>query len=198
MRLQITVDIGPEELATQNPYVLQLIEALRSLNATVSLTGAVSAPLAAPPVVAPAPVQQTPGEYVTGLLQKLGKYPHALDETCAILTREQQQADSPIAQALKEMVEGGPFFDIMLTSGNIRTFVQLLSRLGEPLKATARGLLVKRTLQVLTVKRPIECDRREFFANAECFAAMLQAGFLNVSGKSSLSNCTFHPTSKWI
>jgi WD40 repeat protein len=61
-------------------------------------------------------------------------------------------------------------------------YVFLLSRLQEPYRSKLRDLLVPAILKFLTVKRPIDCDRREFFAHAEAFAALVKLEFVSVTG----------------
>ena len=58
----------------------------------------------------------------------------------------------------------------------------LLSRLAEPYRVALRDTLVPAILQFLTVKRPLDCDRRDFFAYAEAFASLVKLDFVSVSG----------------
>jgi WD40 repeat protein len=61
-------------------------------------------------------------------------------------------------------------------------YVFLLSRLAEPYRSKLRDALVPAILKFLTVKRPLDCDRREFFAHAEAFAALVKLEFVSVTG----------------
>lgn len=61
-------------------------------------------------------------------------------------------------------------------------YVFLLSRLAEPYRSKLRDSLVPAILKFLTVKRPLDCDRREFFAHAEAFAALVKLEFVSVTG----------------
>ena len=61
-------------------------------------------------------------------------------------------------------------------------YVFLLSRLTEQYRFKLRDLLVPAILKFLTIKRPIESDRREFFAYAEAFASLVKLEFVSITG----------------
>lgn len=46
-------------------------------------------------------------------------------------------------------------------------------------------------LKHLTLKRPVEASRMDFFAHAEAFAALVSLEFVSISGKPACSSCLF-------
>ncbi len=46
-------------------------------------------------------------------------------------------------------------------------------------------------LKHLTLKRPVEASRMDFFAHAEAFAALVLLEFVSISGKPACSSCLF-------
>jgi len=65
---------------------------------------------------------------------------------------------------------------------SILPYVSLLPRLPEPYKTKVRDRLIQKVLKHLTQKRPIDCNRMDFFAYAEAFAALVKVEFVNISG----------------
>lgn len=59
-------------------------------------------------------------------------------------------------------------------------YVSLLARLQEPVVGRVRERLVKTVLKQLTAKRPVDCDRLDFFAYAETFAALVKVEFVRI------------------
>jgi hypothetical protein len=61
-------------------------------------------------------------------------------------------------------------------------YVFLLSRLADQYRTKMRDKLVPAILKFLTIKRSIDCDRREFFAYAEAFASLVKLEFVSITG----------------
>lgn len=59
-------------------------------------------------------------------------------------------------------------------------YVSLLTRLQEPFVGRIREELIKMVLKHLTAKRAVDCDRLEFFAYAETFAALVKVEFVRI------------------
>ncbi|GBG71186.1 hypothetical protein CBR_g8489 [Chara braunii] len=72
--------------------------------------------------------------------------------------------------------------DLVIRQQSVVPFMFLLPRLPEPGKTQIRDFLIPKVLKHLTIKRPIETNRMDFFAHAESFAALVNMGFLNVTG----------------
>eukprot|EP00667_Euglena_gracilis_P006325 EG_transcript_6378 len=72
--------------------------------------------------------------------------------------------------------------DLVRKEKPVAPFVYLLSRIPEPFKTRARDALIQKILKFLTIKRPADCVRAEFFAHAEAFAALVKLEFVSIKG----------------
>lgn len=75
-------------------------------------------------------------------------------------------------------------FDPFLVSKgvSIAPYVFLFTHIPEPFQTKARDMLLKRILHFLTLKRPLDCIRAEFFAHAEAFSTLVQMEFVSATG----------------
>ena len=55
-------------------------------------------------------------------------------------------------------------------------------RLPEPYKTKMREELIQKVFKFLTLKRPLDANRMEFFAYAEAFASLVKLEFVNITG----------------
>jgi hypothetical protein len=81
--------------------------------------------------------------------------------------------------------------DLVLRQQSVVPFMFLLPRLPEPAKSRMRDFLIPKVLKHLTLKRPVEASRMDFFAHAEAFAALVSLEFVSISGKPACSSCLF-------
>ncbi|KAH8970628.1 hypothetical protein BDL97_02G097800 [Sphagnum fallax] len=72
--------------------------------------------------------------------------------------------------------------DLVLRQQSVVPFMFLLPRLPEPAKSRMRDFLIPKVLKHLTLKRPVEASRMDFFAHAEAFAALVSLEFVSISG----------------
>ncbi|XP_024401026.1 uncharacterized protein [Physcomitrium patens] len=72
--------------------------------------------------------------------------------------------------------------DLVLRQKSVVPFMYLLPRLPDHAKSRMRDFLIPKVLKHLTVKRPVEASRMEFFAHAEAFAALVNLEFVSING----------------
>ena len=65
---------------------------------------------------------------------------------------------------------------------------QQTNRLPEPFKSKIRDALLSKVSKFLTIKRPLDCNRAEFFAYAEAFATMGHLDYTNLNGSMVIIN----------
>jgi hypothetical protein len=58
---------------------------------------------------------------------------------------------------------------------------------------TLSALLLPQVLKHLTVKRPVDASRMDFFAQAEAFAALVNMEFVSITGEDSQQKTRFCP-----
>lgn len=163
MKLFIEVEISPDEI----PLATELFRTLRTLTDHVKARDV--------------------GKLFHTLVSRL-EDPNQLDSVAAeVSTLLTEVASGPAA----EMV-----FDDFLTSfmavvfnrelvvrqQSVVPFMFLLPRLPEVPRAKMRDALIPKVLKHLTVKRPVEASRMEFFAHAEAFAALVNLEFVSITG----------------
>mmetsp|Transcript_8062 Transcript_8062/g.14506 ORF Transcript_8062/g.14506 Transcript_8062/m.14506 type:complete len:311 (-) Transcript_8062:217-1149(-) len=61
-------------------------------------------------------------------------------------------------------------------------FMEIIPMLPDTAYQTVRDKLISAVLKHLTIKRPLDADRAEFFAFAEAFAALVKLGTVSISG----------------
>jgi hypothetical protein len=106
-------------------------------------------------------------------------------QVVAELRRVMEQAgavDEAVDEFFAEFGEVVFSIDRVQRNQSILPYVSLLPRLGEPYKTKVRDRLIQKVLKHLTAKRPIDCNRMDFFAYAEAFAALVKVEFVNISG----------------
>ncbi|KAG6543105.1 hypothetical protein Mapa_015354 [Marchantia paleacea] len=72
--------------------------------------------------------------------------------------------------------------DLVVRQQSVVPFMLLLPRLPEPAQTKVRDALLPKVLKHLTVKRPVEASRMDFFNHAEAFAALVNLEFVSTSG----------------
>lgn len=59
----------------------------------------------------------------------------------------------------------------------------LFNRINEPFKNSIKEKIIPFILKTLTIKRPLDCNRIDFFLYAEAFAALVKFEFVSITGK---------------
>ncbi|KAL2652534.1 hypothetical protein R1flu_020662 [Riccia fluitans] len=72
--------------------------------------------------------------------------------------------------------------ELVLRQQSVVPFMLLLPRLPEPAQTKLRDALIPKVLKHLTVKRPVDASRMDFFAHAEAFASLVTLEFVSISG----------------
>lgn len=72
--------------------------------------------------------------------------------------------------------------DLVLRQQSVVPFMHLLTRLPEPAKTRVRDGIIPKVLKHLTVKRPIDANRKDFFSYAESFAALINMELIPLTG----------------
>ncbi|CAM6126900.1 unnamed protein product [Calypogeia fissa] len=72
--------------------------------------------------------------------------------------------------------------DLVVRQQSVVPFMCLLPRLPEPAKTRMRDALIPKVLKHLTIKRPVEASRLDFFAHAEAFASLVNLEFVSIPG----------------
>ncbi|KAJ7519822.1 hypothetical protein O6H91_20G057200 [Diphasiastrum complanatum] len=72
--------------------------------------------------------------------------------------------------------------ELVMQQKSVVPFMLLIPRLQEPAKSHLCSSLIPKVLKHLTVKRPVEASRMDFFAQAEAFAALVNLQFIPVTG----------------
>nr|PNR41658.1 hypothetical protein PHYPA_019063 [Physcomitrium patens] len=68
--------------------------------------------------------------------------------------------------------------ELVLRQQSVVPFMFLLPRLPDQAKSRMREFLIPKVLKHLTVRRPVEASRMEFFAHAEAFATLVNLEFV--------------------
>lgn len=169
MRVKIEIEVTPKEM----PVATELIQALKSLAAQVEAK------------VKYVPDAQTNLQRFTAMIRSVedddGK---DLEEVAVRIQRSfEDHGDEQLLwdffEAFSAVVLEG---DLVRKEKPVAPFVYLLSRIPEPFKTRARDALIQKILKFLTIKRPADCVRAEFFAHAEAFAALVKLEFVSIKG----------------
>jgi hypothetical protein len=72
--------------------------------------------------------------------------------------------------------------ELVLRQQSVVPFMFLLPRLPDQAKSRMREFLIPKVLKHLTVRRPVEASRMEFFAHAEAFATLVNLEFVPING----------------
>lgn len=72
--------------------------------------------------------------------------------------------------------------ELVARQQSIVPYMYLLLRLPDNAKSRIRETLIPRVLKYLTLKRPVDASRMDFFAHAEAFAALVRMEFVSITG----------------
>eukprot|EP00727_Mastigamoeba_balamuthi_P009760 m51a1_g5406 Coatomer subunit beta' B (700) ;mRNA; r:74002-76666 len=210
MKIRIEIDVDPDEipLATE---LITLIRSLTSSHApafapvarvctsgpgVIGTVTTLAQPSPSPRVPSPAATTQQAGVGLTSLFRMLmARLGHAATEeeettVAAGVATEVLRAIDAAAPQQDEALEifFGTFCDIAFNPARLKhnfpiiPYVAVLPRLAEPVKSKIRDKLIQKVLKFLTIKRPVDCSRMEFFTYAEAFAALIKVEFVNITG----------------
>ncbi|GAQ84869.1 hypothetical protein KFL_002090210 [Klebsormidium nitens] len=202
MKLFIEVEISPEEL----PAAAELFKTLRTLTEHVKIRTPGAAPshaVAAQPPPVPPPLQVPPQQtapqapplqapppqnnlaQVWPLLIKKLSDANQLNQVASDITRL-LQAGTDTDKSFKDFQQAfvNVVFDkeLVMRQQSVVPYMYLVPRLPEPFKGKLRDDLIPRVLKHLTVKRPVDASRADFFAQAEAFAALVNMEFVSITG----------------
>eukprot|EP01116_Phalansterium_solitarium_P006599 TRINITY_DN18925_c0_g1_i1.p1 TRINITY_DN18925_c0_g1~~TRINITY_DN18925_c0_g1_i1.p1 ORF type:complete len:615 (-),score=130.08 TRINITY_DN18925_c0_g1_i1:233-2002(-) len=159
MKLHIDVELSPEEI----PLATELFNILRQLSAKVQ-------------------TKNLP-QLFRSLVSRL-QDADALDAVSAdinaLLTEDNNpQTFDDFFDAFTEVVFNP---DLVTSNVSVVPFFGILPRLVDAFKGKMRERLFGKVLKFLAIKRSVDCNRMEFFAYAEAFAAMVKLEFAPISG----------------
>ncbi|CAI5534162.1 unnamed protein product [Closterium sp. Naga37s-1] len=72
--------------------------------------------------------------------------------------------------------------DLLAQKISVVPFMRLVPRLPDTAKVKMRDTLIPKILKFLTIKRPPDASRAEFFVHAEAFAALVHLEFVSIQG----------------
>ncbi|CAI5485269.1 unnamed protein product [Closterium sp. Naga37s-1] len=72
--------------------------------------------------------------------------------------------------------------DLLAQKISVVPFMRLVPRLPDAAKVKMRDTLIPKILKFLTIKRPPDASRAEFFVHAEAFAALVHLEFVSIQG----------------
>lgn len=169
MRLFVEVELTPEEI----PMATELIRALRTLTDNVRTRNV--------------------GKLFRALVSRLDD-PAQLDSVAAevALLLQEGAGPGPSEGSAQSQWVVSEFFgafmavvfnqELVARQQSIVPYMYLLLRLPENAKSKIREVLIPRVLKYLTLKRPVEASRMDFFAHAEAFAALVSMEFVSITG----------------
>lgn len=172
MRINVTLDVGPEEVGA----AAQILALIRQL--TDHFSSADSAAPGAAQVAASARVgiANLP-EVFDALLAPLA-FNHDIDPASEQLNAllgglQGDEEASSASDALLAAFSRAMFNPALVEAqASVEPFVQLASRVPQPFVGKLKDDLVKQAMKVLVIKRPADSDRRDFCLQAEAFALL--------------------------
>eukprot|EP00245_Coleochaete_scutata_P012341 TRINITY_DN4766_c0_g1_i3.p1 TRINITY_DN4766_c0_g1~~TRINITY_DN4766_c0_g1_i3.p1 ORF type:complete len:567 (+),score=75.98 TRINITY_DN4766_c0_g1_i3:122-1822(+) len=158
MRLFVEVEISPEEV----PLATELLKVLRSLTENVKTRDSFKL-------------------FITLLarLEDETQLESVASEVDSLLSRVQA---GPPADAVFEEFMSAFTTVVFSRQQGVVPFMSLLPRLPEPAQTKIRDTLIPQVLKHLTVRRTIDIDRMDFFAQAEAFASFVNLEFVSITG----------------
>ncbi|KAG0613087.1 hypothetical protein M758_6G075600 [Ceratodon purpureus] len=160
MKLFIEVELSPDEI----PLATELFRTLRALTDHVKT--------------------RDTGKLFQALISRLedGTQLERVSNEVATLLTDTMSSESTLEEFQAAFVAVVFNHDLVLRQQSVVPFMFLLPRLPDHAKSRMRDFLIPKVLKHLTVKRPVEASRMDFFAHAEAFAALVNLEFVSING----------------